>query len=129
MHSCGPEGEPDLEKMGQRVQNFLNSKISCLDGFQPEQRLAIIKAIIEFTCPSESSGLIENRPRRTNRFEDDVVVFYENDWSDIASHHNRLTAKVRDVELKRAMPDHGLSLNLIFLSILDSNGCPTREYY
>lgn len=57
-------------------------------------------------------------------------MFYENDWRDITSHHNPLlyvTAKVRDVKLKRAMLDHGSSLNIISLPILDAMGVPREN--
>lgn len=37
--------------------------------FNPERRLVITKAIIEFIYPSESSGLVENRSRRGNMIE------------------------------------------------------------
>lgn len=41
-------------------------------GFSPMQRPAITKAIIELTDPSESLIIVESRPRRNNRFEDNM---------------------------------------------------------
>lgn len=38
----------------------------------------IIKSIIELTTPLGNCGLVENRSRRSNRFEEDGTVFYEN---------------------------------------------------
>lgn len=49
----------------------------------------ITKAKIELNGSSGSSGLILDKTRRNNRFEDSAVVFYENDHLDIPSHHNR----------------------------------------
>lgn len=46
-----------------------------------EQRSAIGKSIIELMHPSESFGFVENRSMRSNRFGDDVVVFYDKDLS------------------------------------------------
>lgn len=45
-------------------------------NFNPEQRLAIAKALIELNNPS---NVVENRLIRSNRFEDNAVIIYEND--------------------------------------------------
>lgn len=84
--------------------------------FNPEQKLAIAKATIELTNPSGSSNLVNSRSMTNRRFEDNVMVFYENDQHDVPSHHNRplyRIVKVRDIELKRVMLDYGSSLNII----------------
>lgn len=52
--------------------------------FNPEQRLGITKYIIEFTDPSRSCGLVNNRlgrnrSGRNNKFEDDMIVLYDNE--------------------------------------------------
>lgn len=65
-----------------------------------------------------------------NRFEDNAVVFVENGQRDIASHDNHLlyvTAKVRDVDFKRAMLNQGSSLDVISLLVLDSAGVPREN--
>lgn len=55
-----------------------------------EERLAITKGIIKLTDQLGSSGLVENRLRSSNRFENSTVVSYGNDWRDLLSHHNPL---------------------------------------
>lgn len=47
--------------------------------FGPQYRLAITKSTIELTDPTGSSSLVKNRSRRSNRFENGVVVIYDND--------------------------------------------------
>lgn len=51
--------------------------------FSPKQSLTNPKAIIELTDSLGSSSLAEERSRGTNRFEDDVMVFNENDRRDL----------------------------------------------
>lgn len=71
--------------------------------FSPGKRLVITKAIIELTEPSGSSNVVESKRRRNNRFNDNAVVFHENDRHNITSQHNcplYMIVKVRDVELK-----------------------------
>lgn len=72
-----PEGEPDLEKVAQQIQNLFKLKIfyDQID-FNIEQRLTNIKVIIELTDPSGSSNLFQSRWRRNSRFEDITVVLY-----------------------------------------------------
>lgn len=50
------------------------------------------------------------------------MVFYDNERCDLPCYHNRplyVTAKVKEVELKRGMLVQGSSLNIISLSVLD----------
>lgn len=56
------QGEPDLNKMAQWVQNLFKFK-NLYDqmDFHLEQRLAIMKAIIELTDPPRNSNLVESR--------------------------------------------------------------------
>lgn len=57
-----PEGESDLDKMAQQVQNLFNI-INFYDqmNFNSKQRLAITKDITELIDPSRSSGLAKKR--------------------------------------------------------------------
>lgn len=61
------EGDSDL-KMAQQVKNLFKFKHQM--DFNPKQKLAITKSIIEFTDLLESYDLFGNRSRRNNRFED-----------------------------------------------------------
>lgn len=92
--------------------------------FSLEQRLTITKAIRAHW--SFRKGLATNRWRRNYRFEDNAVIFYENERYNLPSHYNchlHVIVKVREIKLKRAILDHGLSLNIIFLSALDAVVC------
>lgn len=94
--------------------------------FSLAKRLAITKAIIELTDPLGSSNLFESKSGRNSKFENN---FYENDRIDVRSHHKRplyVTAKVRDLESKKAMLDQVSSLNIISLSVLDAIGVSTQ---
>lgn len=96
-------------------------------NFSSNQRLGIRKAITELTDSAESANLVERRPGKNNRFEDNALVFYEINRKDILTQHNRplyITAKVRDVELRRILLDAGSSLNIISLDVLDDIGVP-----
>lgn len=53
--------------------------------FNPKERLAITKSIIELTGPSGSYSLAEHRSRHSNRIEDGVVMFYVNERRDLTS--------------------------------------------
>lgn len=98
------EGDPDLNKMAQRVQNLIKlKKFYDQIDFRPEQRVAITKATIELTHPLGSSGLVENRSRSSNRIKNGAVVFNDDDRHDLSSHHSRplyVTASITAVELK-----------------------------
>lgn len=120
------EGDLDLDQMTQRLQNLFKFK-NFYDqvDFNREQMLTIMKAIIELTNMLGSSNLVESRTRRNNKFDDNAVVFNENDQGEVPSQHNRplqATVKVRDVEPKRTMLDQRSSLNIIVLSVLDIVG-------
>lgn len=96
-------------------------------NFNLEQVLAITKSISELTDPYGSYGLVERRSRRNNRFDDGVVVLYDNERHDLPSSHNRpcyITANVKGVELKRTRLNQGSSLNIISLAVLDIVGIP-----
>lgn len=58
------EGEPDLDKMAQRMQNLFKF-IYFYDymDFNPEERLAMTKSIIEVIDPSGKCGLVEIRSK------------------------------------------------------------------
>lgn len=51
--------------------------------FSRKQRFGITKAVFELPDPVGSYGLVNNRSRRSNRFEDDVVQFYDKDRYDL----------------------------------------------
>lgn len=79
--------------------------------FNPEQRLDITNSIIELNDPSESCEMVERRSRRNHRFNEDAIVFYDNDRLDLLSSHNwplYVIASVDGVELKRANSTLGL---------------------
>lgn len=85
---------------------------------------------MELTDSTESANLVERRLGKNNRFEDNALVFYENNCNDIPTQHNRLlyiTAKVRDVKLRRVLLDMGLSLNIFSLDVLDDIGVPGEK--
>lgn len=95
--------------------------------FNSEQKLAMTKSIIKLTKPSRSFGHVENRSRRISKFEDGVVVFYDNEQHNLPNTHNQplyVTANMKGVELKRGMLDPGFSLNIISLSVLDPQVIP-----
>lgn len=80
---------------------------------------------MELAEATESTNLVERRPGKSNRFEDNALVFYENNRRDILTQHNKplyITAEVRDVELRRVLVDVGSSLNIISLYVLDDIG-------
>lgn len=98
--------------------------------FDSKQRLAITKAILELTDSAEGVNLVEKRTRKNNRFEDNTLVFYENNRRDVPTQHNRplyVTTNVRDVELKRVLLDAGSSLNIISLDVLEDIGLPRER--
>lgn len=95
-------------------------------NFSLDQRPAFTKVINKLNDLLESSNVVENKTRRSNMFEDNAMVFYENDHPSQHNHPLYVTAKVRDVELKRTMLDHGSSANIIFVSALDAVGVPER---
>lgn len=66
--------------------------------FNPEQRLAITKAIVELIA-AESSNLIERKPRRNDLFEDNALIFYENNRKDVPTQHNRHSTSPRRYEM------------------------------
>lgn len=110
--------ESDLDKMTQQMQDLFKFK-HFYDDFNLQQRLTIIKSIIELRDPSDNLGLVENWSR--------IVVFHDNERHDLSSTHNRpfhVTANVKGVELKRAIIDPGSSLNIVSLTILDAIGIP-----
>lgn len=72
-------GESNLDRRAQLVQRLFKFKNFYDHMNFSEQRLAIIKVIMELTGPSRSSIHAENRPRRNNRFEDNAIVFYDNE--------------------------------------------------
>lgn len=95
--------------------------------FSPEQTLAITNTIIELIVLSGNTNFAEKRSRRSSKFEDGEVVFYENEWPNLPSQHNHplyMTARARDVELKRDTLNQGSSLNIMSLSVLDAVGVP-----
>lgn len=116
------EGVPDLNNMGERVQHLYKFKhfYDQMD-FNPEQRLAITKSIIELTDPSESCDLVEGRSRCRSRFDATVTMFYDVDRHRPTTHSRSLyvSTSMNGVELKRAMLDPGSSINIISLSTLD----------
>lgn len=88
--------------------------------FNPEQRLAITKSIIELIDPAEKA-------QTQSRFDDDAAVFYDNDRRGLPITHSRLlyiTVSVNEVELKRAMLDPSSSIKIVSLSTLDAVGIP-----
>lgn len=126
-----PEVEPDLDQRMQKVQGLFKFK-SFYDqmDFNSEQILAIRKAIIELTDYSKSLNLDEKKPRRNSRFEDNALVFYENNSKDVPTQYNLplyIIVKVRDIELKRVLLDAGTSLDIISLNVLDDNGIPREN--
>lgn len=98
-----PKSKPDLDEMAQQVQNLLKFKhFYNQKDFNPKQRMAINKSIIELTDPSGNCGLVESRSRRSNKFEDGTVVFYDNERCDLPSSHTRplyVNANVKGIEL------------------------------
>lgn len=98
--------------------------------FDSKQRIAITKAILELTDSIEGVNLIEKRTRKSNRFENNLLVFYENNRRDVPTQHNRplyVIANVRDVELKRVLLDAGSSLNIVSLDVLEDIGVPRKR--
>lgn len=83
--------------------------------FNPEQRLAITKSIIELTDPTERYDMVEGRSRHRSRFDEDAAVFYDDELRNLQTTHNKsiyLIASVNEVKLKRAMLDPGSLLTL-----------------
>lgn len=98
--------------------------------FNSKQRRAITKAIMELTDSTEGMNFVEKRTGKNNRFEDNGLVFYKNNRRDVPTQHNRplyVTAKMRDVELKRVLLDSGSSLNIISLDVLDDLRIPREK--
>lgn len=94
-----PEDEQDRDRRALKVQKLFKFK-SFYDqmDFNSKQRLAITKAIMELTNFTEDVNLIEKRTKKNNRFEDNALVFYENNRRDVPIQHNRplyITAKVQ----------------------------------
>lgn len=85
-----PEDEPDLDQRALKVQELFKFK-SFYDqmDFISKQRLAITKAIVELTDSMESANLFERRLGKNNRFEDNALVFNENNRRVIPTQHNR----------------------------------------
>lgn len=84
------EVELDLDQRAQKVQDLFEFK-SLYDqmDFNPEQNLAITKAIIKLKDSTEDSNLVERKPRRKNQFEDNMLVFYESNCKDVSTQHYR----------------------------------------
>lgn len=98
--------------------------------FNPKQRLAITKSIIELTDPSGNYGLVKRRLRKNDRFDDGAIMFYDNERHNLSSSHNRplfVIACVNEVKFKRVMLDRGFSLNIISLSVVDVLGIPKER--
>lgn len=114
-----PEEESDLDQRALKVQELFkfNSFYNQMD-FSPRQRLAITKAIMDLTGSTERVNFVEKRAGKNNRFEDNALVFYENNRRDVPTQHNRplyITTRVRDTEMRRVLVDAGSSLNIISL--------------
>lgn len=78
--------------------------------FSPEQGITITKSVIELIDPSGSCGFVEKRSRRSSRFGDGEVVFYDNGRRDLRNSHSRplyVTTSLKVVKLKLAMLDQG----------------------
>lgn len=85
---------------------------------------------MKLTDSTEVVNLVEKRIGKNNRFEDSALVFYENTRRDVPMQHNRplyVTARMRDIEMRRVLIDAGSSLNIIFLDILDDLGIPREK--
>lgn len=126
--SIGIGVEGDTNQMVGRVQHLHKFEhfYDQMD-FSLEQRMAIIKSVIELTEPAESYDMVEGRPRCKDRFDDNAPVFYDDDRRSLPTNHNRplyVTANVNGVELRRAMLNPGSSINIISLSTLDAVGVP-----
>lgn len=66
--------------------------------------------------------LIENRPHRGKRSEDNAMIFYQRDKQILPSHHNSsfcVIAYARDVDLSRPITDTGSPRNVMHLSTLE----------
>lgn len=98
--------------------------------FNSKQRLVITKATLELTDSTESVNFVERRIGKNGRFEDNALVFHENNLRDVPTQDNMplyITANVRDVELKRVLLDAGLSLSIFLLDVLDDIGVPREK--
>lgn len=82
------EGEPNLDKMAEKLQHLHKFTLLRLGGLQFCSK-GSTKSIIKLTDLVESCELIEGRSKRRSRFDDDVVVFYNNDWRGLTTTHNR----------------------------------------
>lgn len=115
------KGEAELDHMDFNQNLFQFKKFFNQINFSNEQRLAITKVTIELTDSVRGLGIAERRPRGGNRFEDNVIVFYEKDRKVVSGHHNRqlhVTASIYNIEQSHTLINPGSSLNIIPLSTL-----------
>lgn len=84
------EDEEDLDQRVSKVQGLFKFKsfYNQMD-FDSKQRVAITKAIMKLANSREGVNLVEKRTGKNNRFEDEVLVFYENNHRDAPTQHNR----------------------------------------
>lgn len=75
---CSPKASLILTKWF-NAYKVLSSLSTSTIRLTSVQNVAMNKAIIEFTDPTDSCGLVKNRLKRSSRFEDVPSVFYEND--------------------------------------------------
>lgn len=81
--------EPDLDKMAQQGQNYSSPSTSTII-WTLFMNIAITKSIIELTDPSTSYDLVKNRSKKSSMFNDNKVVFCDNNQRELPNSHNRL---------------------------------------
>lgn len=84
------EAEPDLDQMARQVHNLFKFR-NFYDhvGFNPDQCLAITKGIIHLTNSSKGYDLGKKLPRGRRKFEDDAVVFHDEEKQILSGYNSR----------------------------------------